>query len=380
MRKLAILLKKEFLQIFRDKFLLRVVILIPIFQLLVLPLAADYDLENFRLAVIDRDGSSFSRRLLTKIQAGGYFSTTAAAASWAEAERMIEQGQVDAIVEIPDRFERDWVMGQGPEISVHISAIDGLSAGVAAGYLNSIAGEFRVELVAERLLPAAASTDETTGRPPVRIETVVQEWYNPRFNYKTVIVPGILAMLLTVVGLSMMASNAVREKEYGTIEQLNVTPMSRTRYMLAKMIPFIVIGFVQFTVGLVIARTVYAVPLLGSVGVLYGIVALYLAGVLFLGFVIANFSETQGQTIFPAFFLIMILVLMSGLFTPVESMPLWAQRINVVNPLAHLIAAVKMILVKGSTAADLGLHWVALACFAIVMGFLAVATFRKFKA
>lgn len=378
MRKLAILLKKEFLQIFRDKFLLRVVILIPIFQLLVLPLAADYDLENFRLAVVDRDGSSFSRRLLVKLQAGGYFSMTAAAASWAEAERLIQQGQVDAIVEIPDRFERDWVMGQGPEISVHISAIDGLSAGVAAGYINSIVGEFGAELADEGLLPAAAAEEGTAG--PIRIETVVQEWYNPRFNYKTVIVPGILAMLLTVVGLSMMASNAVREKEYGTIEQLNVTPMSRTRYMLAKMIPFIVIGFVQFTVGLVIARTVYAVPLLGSVGVLYGIVALYLAGVLFLGFVIANFSETQGQTIFPAFFLIMILVLMSGLFTPVESMPLWAQRINVVNPLAHLIAAVKMILVKGSTAADLGLHWVALACFTIVMGFLAVATFRKLKA
>lgn len=378
MRKLAILLKKEFLQIFRDKFLLRVVILIPIFQLLVLPLAADYDLENFRLAVVDRDGSSFSRRLLVKLQAGGYFSMTAAAASWAEAERLIQQGQVDAIVEIPDRFERDWVMGQGPEISVHISAIDGLSAGVAAGYINSIVGEFGAELADEGLLPAPAAEEGTAG--PIRIETVVQEWYNPRFNYKTVIVPGILAMLLTVVGLSMMASNVVREKEYGTIEQLNVTPMSRTRYMLAKMIPFIVIGFVQFTVGLVIARTVYAVPLLGSVGVLYGIVALYLAGVLFLGFVIANFSETQGQTIFPAFFLIMILVLMSGLFTPVESMPLWAQRINVVNPLAHLIAAVKMILVKGSTAADLGLHWVALACFAIVMGFLAVATFRKLKA
>lgn len=378
MRKLAMLLKKEFLQIFRDKFLLRVVILIPIFQLLVLPLAADYDLENFRLAVVDRDGSSFSRRLLVKLQAGGYFSMTAAAASWAEAERLIQQGQVDAIVEIPDRFERDWVMGQGPEISVHISAIDGLSAGVAAGYINSIVGEFGAELADEGLLPAAAAEEGTAG--PIRIETVVQEWYNPRFNYKTVIVPGILAMLLTVVGLSMMASNAVREKEYGTIEQLNVTPMSRTRYMLAKMIPFIVIGFVQFTVGLVIARTVYAVPLLGSLGVLYGIVALYLAGVLFLGFVIANFSETQGQTIFPAFFLIMILVLMSGLFTPVESMPLWAQRINVVNPLAHLIAAVKMILVKGSTAADLGLHWVALACFTIVMGFLAVATFRKLKA
>lgn len=378
MRKLFILLKKEFLQIFRDRFMLRVVLLMPIIQLLVLPMAADYDLRNFRMVAIDRDNTQFSRRLLTKLQAGGYFTLTKSVASWSEAERLVEQGEAEMVVEIPDRFERDLVRGAGPEVAVHVSAINGLSAGVAAGYVNSIVGDFAAELADERLLPAA-TTAESGGGTPAQVRAVVQEWYNPRFNYKTVIVPGILALLITISGLSMTALNSVKEKERGTIEQLNVTPMSRTRYMLAKMIPFFLIGAVQFTIGLAIARTVYAVPMLGSVGVLYGLVVLYLVGVLCLGFVIANFSNTQVQTIFPTFFIMMILILMSGLFTPVESMPLWAQRVNVVNPVAHVIAAIKMLLVKGSSAKDLMPHWIALGCFAGAMGILSVATFRKLK-
>lgn len=377
MRKLVILLKKEFLQIFRDKFMLRVLLLLPIVQLLVLPLAADNDMKNFRMAVIDRDGTQFSRRLITKLQAGGYFTLVRSAAAWAEAERMIECGEVDLIVKVPDRFERNLVMGDGAEVAVHVSAINGLSAGVAAGYVNSIAGEFQAELAAERLVPLGSATGDGG---TVRVETVVQEWYNPRFDYKTVIVPGILALLITIAGLSMTALNSVKEKERGTIEQLNVTPMSRTRYMLAKMIPFFVIGLVQFTIGLVIARLVYDLPLLGGLGVLYGIVALYLVGVLCLGFVIANFSDTQVQAIFPTFFIMTLLILMSGLFTPVESMPVWAQRINVLNPVAHVIASLKMVLVKGSSMADLLVHWVALGVFAAVMGWVSVATFRKLRA
>lgn len=376
MHKLVILLKKEFLQIFRDKFMLRTVILLPVMQLLVLPLAANYDIKNFRMAAIDRDNTQFSRRLLTKLQAGGYFSLAEAAPSWTVAERMIERGEVDMIVEIPDRFERDMVLGKSPELSLHISAINGLSAGVAAGYANSITGDFAAELAAERLIPAPGEA----AKFPVQIHTATQEWYNPKFDYKTVIVPGILALLITIAGLSMTALNAVKEKERGTIEQLNVTPMSRTRYMLAKMIPFFLIGMVQFTIGLAIARTVYAIPMVGNLFLLYGIVALYLAGVLCLGFVIANISETQVQAIFPTFFIMMILILMSGLFTPIESMPEWAQRADTINPVAHIISSIKMIMVKGSSGADLLRHWVGLGVFAAAMGVLSVVTFRKLKA
>lgn len=378
MRKLAVLLKKEFLQIFRDRFMLRVVVLLPVVQLLVLPLAADYDIKNFRMAAIDRDGTPFSRRLLTKLQAGGYFSLAEAVPSWTQAERMVQRGEADMIVEIPDRFERDMVSGCSPELSVHISAINGLSAGVAAGYVNSIAGDFAAELAADGMIPVPLSGE--TAKFPVQIDVATQQWYNPKFDYKTVIVPGILALLITISGLSMTALNAVKEKERGTIEQLNVTPMSRTQYMLAKMIPFFVIGLVQFTIGLAIARTVYSIPMAGNLFLLYGIVALYLAGVLCLGFVIANLSATQVQAIFPTFFIMMILILMSGLFTPVESMPQWAQRADAVNPVAHIISSIKMVMIKGSSAGHLMRHWMGLGLFAAAMGVLSVATFRKLRA
>lgn len=377
MHKFAVLLKKELLQIFRDRFMLRVVLLLPVIQLLVLPLAADYDIKNFRMAAIDRDHSPLSRRLLTKLQAGGYFSLVEGSASWSEAERLIQQGTVDMVVEVPVDFERNVVLGRSPEVSVHVSAINGLSAGVASGYVQSIVADFVQELADERLI--SVETDNRA-KFPVQVRAVAQEWYNPRFDYKTVIVPGILALLITIAGLSMTAMNSVKEKERGTIEQLNVTPMSRTLYMLAKMTPFLLISLVQFTIGLILARTVYAVPIEGSLLTLYGVVALYLLGVLCLGFVLSNFSETQVQVIFPTFFIMMILILMSGLFTPIESMPDWAQQVNVVNPVAHVIASIKMVLVKGSSAADLVPHWVGLGAFAVVMGVLSVVTFRKLHA
>lgn len=379
MYKLAILLKKEFLQIFRDKFMMRMVIMLPVVQLLVLPLAANYDIKNFQFAVINHDNTGFSQRLLSKMQAGGYFSLTANTPSWTQAEKMIQNGEVDMIVEIPNNFERDIILGLSPELSLHISAINGLSAGVAAGYANSITGEFVEDLVAERLISPPSWAN--TAQHPVAINVATQAWYNPRFDYKTVIVPGILALIITIAGIAMMALNTVKDKQSGTIEQLNVTPMTRTQYMLSKTLPFFIIGLVQFTIGLFIARFVYQVPMIGNMGLLYGIISLYLVGLLCLGFVISNLSNTQVQAIFLIFFIVMILMLMSGLLTPLESMPTWAQRINTsINPVAHIISSIKMILVKGSSAADLASHWWGLGIFALCTGILSVATFRKFKA
>ncbi len=377
MYKFLILLKKEFLQIFRDKFIWRSVLLLPVVQLLVLPLAADNEIRDFRMAAIDRDNTQFSRLMLADLQAGGYFTLSASAAAWAEAVRMIERGEVDMIVEIPTDFERNIVLGRGAEVAVHISAINGLSAGVAAGYVNTIVGDFERRLAAERLIPERSEGRDEAGAAQIGVS--VQEWYNSKFDYKTVIVPGILALLVTVVGMSMMALNAVKEKERGTIEQLNVTPMSRTQYALAKTVPFFIIGLVQFTIGLVLARLVYGISVAGNFGVLYGIIALYLVGLLFLGFVVSNVSQTQVQSIFLSFFLMTVLILMSGLFTPVESMPEWAQRADQLNPVAHIISAIKMVLVKGSPAAALKSHWVMLGIFAGVMGVATVTTFRKFS-
>ncbi len=372
MRTLLILAKKEFLQTLRDKFAFRVVLLMPIIQLLILPFAANMEVKNFSFVAIDHDHSQLSTRLVRKLEAGGYFQLKASLATWDEATRWVDEGRADMILEIPQHFERELILGQRPPLSVHISAINGLNASVGSGYLNSILGDYLAELAEERTLPAPP--------PAPALHVATQEWYNPHFDYKLVIVPGILALLITIMSVALTALNAVKEKERGTIEQLNVTPLSPAKFMLAKLLPFFLTGLLQFTIGLLIAHFIYGIPVVGNIGLLYGFVCLYMAGMLCFGFLISNLSTTQVQAIFTVFFFLIILILMSGLFTPVESMPLWAQRVDVINPIAHMISVVKMVLIKGSVAADLSRQWIGVGIFTLVSASAAIITFRKSKA
>lgn len=383
MQTFIILLKKEFRQLVRDRFLLRIMVLMPIIQLLVLPLAANYEIRNFNMAVIDHDGSTLSTRMISKIQAGGYFTLVGRALSWDEARNWMTQGRTDLIVEIPRYFERDIALGRGADLSVHISAVNGLSAGVAGGYLNSILSNYSAELIDQKLAPPSVTiagsytTDDGAELVVPQIDVSSQLWYNPNFDYKITIVPGILALLITVIGMAVSALSIVKEKQSGTIEQINVTPLSPVLFMLAKMAPFFLIGIAQFAIGLTLAYYVYSIPVVGSLWLLLAILVIYMIGLLGLGFTIANISESQVQVMFAIFFFVMIMVLMSGLFTPVESMPLWAQRLNLWNPVAHMITVLKMVLIKGSGASDLGLQWLCLSLFAVVSSLLSIITFRK---
>ncbi len=382
MHELYILVRKEFLQIVRNKFLFRVVLIMPVIQLLILPFAGNYEIKNFRMAVVDRDHSTISRGLIDKLQAGGYFTAVAFTVSWDEAEQLLARGTVDLIVDIPQYLERGVMTGRSPRIPVHVSAINGLSAGVAGGYVASIAADYVRQLADEGKLaaPAAVKAATVLAVPtvhPAVVQVEPQQWFNPHFDTKITIVPGILALLMTIIGVAMTALNAVVEKERGTIEQLNVTPLTRRMFMLSKMVPFFVFGLFQFTVGLLITRYFYGVPFEGSIVVLYLMASLYLVGMLAFGFTLANLAQTQLQSIFLVFFFLIIMILMSGLLTPVESMPQWAQRLNLINPVAHMISTVKMVLIKGSSWADLWLQWIALGIFAVLTSVLSVATFRK---
>lgn len=368
------MVKKEFKQIFRDRFMLRMILLVPIIQLLVLPWAANLEIKNFNMVVIDNDATTLSTRLLTKIQAGGYFTLVDRAMSWDEAHEQMARDRADIIIEIPRHFERDIVLARSPELPIHVSAINGLSAGVGAGYLGNIVGDYTAELIHEKIAPPTAPPPMVT---EANIGITTQAWYNPRFDFKIIIVPGILGLLITIIGVAMSALNIVREKESGTIEQINVTPLNRSLFMLSKMSPFFIIGVFQFAVGLLIAYFVYSVPIVGSVWLLFSFAMVYLVGMLSLGFTIANISTSQLQVMFTVFFFVIIMILMSGLFTPVESMPQWAQTFNLWNPVAHMIAVVKMVMIKGSTASDLGLQWLCVGIFTVVMALLSVITFRK---
>jgi ABC-2 type transport system permease protein len=370
MRTLKFLLQKEFLQIFRDKNLLRQIIIAPIIQLMILPWAANYEVKNISLAIVDHDHSGYSRKLQTKIFSSGYFKPADHCASYTDAYRLVELEKADIILEIPANFEKNLVRENKQKVFLAVNAINGVKALVGSSYLGNIIAAYNSEL---RLLWAQPQRFS----PVPVIEITSSNWFNPQLNYKIFMVPGILVFLVTMLGGMMCALNIVREKEIGTIEQINVTPIKKYHFILGKLIPFWVIGMFVFTVGLTIARVVYGIVPLGSVGLLYAFLSVYLLAVLGMGLLISTYADTQQQAMSLSFFFIMIFNLLSGLYTSIESMPGWAQVITWFNPLSYFIEVMRMVVLKGSGFHDIQNHLLIIFIFAIVFNIWAILNYRK---
>jgi ABC-2 type transport system permease protein len=189
--------------------------------------------------------------------------------------------------------------------------------------------------------------------------------------------PGILVILVTAIGFLLAGLNMVKEKEVGTIEQINVTPVRKYQFVIAKMVPFLIIGLIDLALGLVIGRLAFGVPFEGSIPVMFLGATIFLIAVLGLALFISTFSGTQQQYMFIAFFFMIIFILMSGIFTPAESMPMWAQKFNIVNPVAYLMRINRMVMLKGSTIIDIGKDLYSLAIIALCFSAFAVMKYRK---
>ncbi len=370
MNTLRHLLQKEFRQIFRNPAILLMILFMPVVQLLVFPLAADYEVRNIRLAVIDQDGSDYSHALLTKVAASGYFTPVHVGPVYAEGFRLLERDGVDLVLEVPAGFERSMVREQRASLAVSIHAVNGAKAAVGGVYLGRILAAFNREIREEWLFPPV--------RQGTGISVSVRFWYNHFMNYRIFMVPAILAILVTMVGVYMCALNIVKEKEVGTIEQINVSPVRKYQFILGKLLPFWLIGIVVFTLGLgLVARIVYGIVPAGSLLLLYAYLGLYLVAVLGIGLLISTYSDTQQQAMSLAFFSTMIFILMSGLFTPVESMPAWAQTMARLNPVTYFIEVMRLVVVKGSTFDDIRRHFVVMAVFAAGIHTWAILQYRK---
>lgn len=368
MRVLRFLLVKEFKQIFRNRIILAMVSLVPVVQLIILPFAADFEIKHLRIAVVDLDHSPSSRLLLSRVTASGYFREIARENAYRAAEALVANRQADLVVEIPPHFERDLIREQEADVFIAADAINGTNAGLGTSYLTSIIRGFNEDV---RLRLGGVSTGEG------QILTTASNWYNPHLNYKLLMVPGILAMLVTLIGGFLSALNVVREKEAGTMEQINVTPIKKGYFILGKLLPFWVLGQVVFTLGLATARIVYGIVPVGSVLLLYGFVALYLMGVLGFGLLVSTFCQTQQQAMLIMFFFIMVFILMSGLFTPVDVMPGWARVVVACNPLSYLIEVMRMVILKGSRLAEMLPDLGMMVVFALVLNGLAILNYRK---
>jgi ABC-2 type transport system permease protein len=370
MRTIKFLLQKEFSQIFRNKTILALIIGMPVVQLIILPLAADYEVKNINLAVIDHDHSTYSQKLISRITASGYFKLTGYAASFKESFKWIESDKADLILEIPHNFEKNLVRENQQKLFIAVNAINGTKANLGGAYLGSIIRNYNEDLLLQLITPSRYN------QAPV-IEIASSNWYNSLLNYKVFMVPGILAILVTMIGGFLSALNIVKEKEVGTIEQINVTPIKKHHFILGKLIPFWVLGNIVFSVGLLVSWLIYGIVPLGNLSVLYLFIAVFLLAILGFGLLISVYCDTQQQAMFIMFFFMMIFILMGGLFTSIDSMPEWAKWISRCNPVSYLITVMRMVILKGSGLKDVLPHMGIVALFAVFLNGWAVLRYKK---
>ena len=373
MRTISFLLYKEFRQIFRNKALLPIIFAAPIIQLIILAYAANFDVKNLKLVVIDKDQSQVSQRLISKFEGSSYFQLVGSTFSSQEADRAMELDKADLIMEIPAGFERNLVRNQGEKIQLIANAIDGIKGGLAVAYSSQVIVHFNREVQQDYLTRVSAELIPNRKR----INIADAYWFNPKMDYKTFMVPGILVLLVTMIGSFLSSMNIVREKELGTIEQINVTPIKKYQFILGKLIPFLVIALVDLSIGLIVAKLLYNIPFLGSIPLLFGFAILYLTVILGLGLFISTFTDTQQQAMFISWFFMVVFLFLSGMFTAIENMPAWAQQITYLNPVRYFMEVIRMVMLKGSGIQDITSHLWILAGYSIAINGLAVWNYRK---
>jgi ABC-2 type transport system permease protein len=370
MRTLKFLLQKEFRQVFRDPAILRILFMMPLIQLMILPRAADYEVKNIKLSVVDHDHSDYGRQLVSKITASGYFLLDSHTSSYNVAMQEVEKDKADLILEIPANFEKNLVKEDEATLFMAVNAINGTKANLGAAYLRTIIQDFNREV---RLKWIQFPRFD----PEMNIQVTSSNWFNVSLNYRYFMVPGILVVLVTMVGAFLTSLNIVKEKEIGTIEQINVTPIRKYHFILGKLIPFWVLGLVVLSLGLLLARFAYGIIPAGSLLTIYVFAAVYLLAVLGLGLLLSTYTANQQQAMLLSFFIMMVFILLGGLYTSIDSMPVWAQVVTKVNPVAYFVEVMRMVILKGSSLGDIKQQLLIVFGFAVLLNGWAIFSYKK---
>ena len=358
MKALPYLLTKEYKQMFRNWLLPVVFILLPIAMMNVVPRIATQEVKNLNIAVIDCDHSALSSRLTQKLQASEFFNLYATCPNYQKAYNLLQKGSVDFIVTIENEFEHNLYRTSGADVMVTVNAVNGMKGGLGNSYLTQIVMQYAQELGYE----SGAVT-----RRPVTVEP--RYLFNASLDYKPYMIPALMAMTLILLVGFLPALNVVGEKERGTIEQINVTPVSRIEFILSKMIPYWTIGIFIVGFSMLLAWKIHGVTPAGSVGLVFLISSL--------GLTISNYSDNMRQAAIVMFFFIVIFILTSGLISPIASMPHWAQEATRLNPLRYIITAMREIYLKGSSFTQLLSQFVPLCIYGTLASIWAIISFQK---
>lgn len=370
MRTVLFIIQKEFSQFFREKTNIRMLLVMPVIQLILLPLAANYEVRNIQICIVDHDHSGYVRELTHKIAASPYFKLNSYLDSYKDGLERMEHDEVDIVLEIPPDFEKTLIRENEAALSASVNAVNGQRASLGAQYLLAILRDFNREIRLKWV-----QFPKFNPVPIIQIDHSF--WYNPMMNYKHFMVPGILVILLTMVGANMSALNLVREKELGTIEQINVSPIKKYHFIIGKLIPFWIMGQVVLTLGLLIARLIYGIVPLGSIFSIYLFSSAYLLCILGLGLLISTFANTQQQAMLISFFVMMVFILLSGLYTSIDSMPQWAQWVTKINPIAYFVQLMRLVIMKGSGIKDILPHLASILLMAGIIIPWAIWHYRK---
>jgi ABC-2 type transport system permease protein len=373
MRQILFLAQAEVLHIVRDRILLAQTLIVPMVQLVILSNAATFEIRNTPIHIVDFDRTSASRGVVNRLAANGHFEIVDTTPSLNRVDERLLDGSITMAVVIPHDFEESLVKTGVAPVELSVNAEKGSAAGIVQAYAIRVLTQYAAGL--DRL--ALAGRPDTVRAAPVRIDVRMRSRYNPTLNYKYYMVPGILVALMTIIGSLLSAQNIAREKELGTLEQLNVTPITRGQFIVAKLLPFWVLGLIELSLGLLIGTLVFGIPVRGSLPLLYAVAAVYLAVAVGIGLWISARVDTQQQAMFVTFFIVNIYLLMSGLFTPIDSMAPWVQTVTLINPVRHFVAISRAILMKGAGPAEIAQPFLILLGSAVIVLFVAVRQYRK---
>ena len=372
MQQILYLMRKEFKQVFRTREMLSIIFVAPMIQMLVLGFAISTEVKNVSLIIADFDRSSTSREILRAFEHTDRFRIVGYESSYRGIDDAIHRWRAQMAIVIPPNFGRDLQRGLQPEVQLIVDGLDGNTAGVALGYATGILQQFGEMVLRQRMLarPDAA----------IPVHQVLAEdrmWYNLDLKPEQYMIPGIVVLLVTIISTLLSAMSLVREKEIGTMEQLMVTPLKRYQLILGKILPFLILAFVELGIVLVVAQLIFSIHIVGSYALLAGMAFLYLFATLGLGIFISTITQTQQQAMFVSWFFLIFMILMSGFFIPIENMPPLLQKITYINPMRYFMYIMREIFQKGSSFHFLLKDLVPMTAFGLLIFTFSVLKFQK---
>ena len=357
---LKFLIQKEFTQIRRNAFLPKLIIVFPIMIMCVMPWVMNMEVKNIKVTVVDNDRSTLSQQLVHSIEASNYFIFKGQQPTYRAALHEIEKSRADLVMVIPQDYSRDLTLGNQPQVLIAANAVNGTKGAMGGAYLTQI--------VTAHVNPELTALQS-------RVSTLFL--YNKNLNFKLFMIPALFAIVMMLMTGFLPALNIVGEKEAGTIEQINVTPVSKWSFILAKLIPYWIIALFVITVCLLLAWAVYGITSVGPLALIYLLVMLLALFWSSFGLMISNYSDTMQQAIFVMWFFVVMMLLLSGLFTPTRSMPSWAYATTYVNPMSYFIEAVRTVFIRGGGLSSIWHQLLALLGIGSVMAAWAVLSYKK---